>query len=109
MTAAVLFSILVAWWLGRSITSGLDSLTQQVRSIAGGSANRGHVTLQSNDELQLLADAFNKLLDGLALRESKLMEFTISMEQQSLELAMALTEAEEATKAKSAFFGHHEP
>jgi len=103
MSAAVLFSILVAWWLGRSITSGLDSLTQQVRSIAGGSANRGHVTLQSNDELQLLADAFNKLLDGLALRESKLMEFTISMEQQSLELAMALTEAEEATKAKSAF------
>jgi len=57
-----------------------------------------------HDELQLLADAFNKLLDGLALRESKLMEFTISMEQQSLELAMALTEAEEATKAKSAFW-----
>ena len=103
MTAAVLFAVLMAWWLGRSITGGLDSLIKQVRSIAGGSANRGHVTMQSNDELQLLADAFNKLLDGLALRESKLMEFTISMEQKSLELAMALTEAEEATKAKSAF------
>ncbi len=103
MTAAVLFAVLVAWWLGRSITSGLDDLTSQVQSITVNSANRSHVSLQSNDELQLLADAFNKLLDGLAARESKLLDFTISMEQKSLELAMALSDAEEATQAKSAF------
>ena len=103
MTAAVLFAVLVAWWLGRSITSGLDDLTFQVQSITANSANRSHVSLQSNDELQLLADSFNKLLDGLAAREAKLLDFSISMEQKSLELAMALTEAEEATQAKSAF------
>ncbi|CAH2032408.1 response regulator [Trichlorobacter ammonificans] len=103
MTAAVGVAVLVAWLLGRSITGGLDSLTSQVKAVATGAGNRSRIHLTSNDELQLLADSFNNLLDGLAARESKLLDFSISMEQKSLELALALAEAEEATQAKSAF------
>lgn len=103
MSAAIAFAMVIAWWLGRNITRDLAKLTEQVKSVDSNSANRSHIVLNSNDELQLLADSFNKLLDGLAAREAKLMDFSISMEQKSLELSMALNDAEEATQAKSAF------
>ncbi len=103
MAASVLMSIAAAWFLGRTITASITSLAAQVRDINMQAGATSRITIDAQDELKLLADAFNTLLDGVEKREMKLLNFSVSMEQKNVELGMALAVAEEATRAKSEF------
>jgi len=103
MAAIVLLSIAAAWLLGRTITSSITSLADQVRDLNAQAGTIAQISVTGDDELKLLADSFNTLLDGVQKREMKLLDFSVSMEQKNVELGMALAMAEEATQAKSAF------
>ena len=103
MFAALLLSALGAWLLGRRMTAGISSLAEQVRSLTRQSGSGARVNVQGDEELQLLATSFNELVEGVEKRELKLLDFSVTMEQKSVELGMALAIAEDATRAKSAF------
>jgi len=103
MAAVVLLSIAAAWLLGQTITRGITSLAGQVRTLNTQTGVVSQIKIQGDDELKLLADSFNELLEGVEKREQKLLDFSVTMEQKNVELGMALSMAEEATKAKSAF------
>ena len=103
MLLALLLSAAGAWLLGRKMTTGISSLASQVRNLTRQPGTDARVTVQGDDELNLLAASFNELLEGVEKRELKLLDFSITMEQKSVELGMALAVAEEATRSKSAF------
>ncbi len=103
MSIAVLIGIAVAWFLGQTITKRIISLVEQVHQLQNSSTSSAKVTLIGNDELNILADSFNELLEAVAKREQKLIDFSVTMEQKNVELGMALSVAEDATRAKSSF------
>ena len=103
MGGVVLLGVGLAWLLGRTITGRITSLAGQVRALQIIPGNMTRINVSGDDELRLVADSFNELLDGVEKREMKLLEFSVSMEQKNVELGMALTAAEQAAKAKSAF------
>ncbi len=103
MFIALLLSAAGAWLLGRKMTAGISSLAEQVRNLTRQSGSSARVSVQGDAELKLLAESFNGLMEGVEKREMKLLDFSVTMEQKSVELGMALAIAEEATHAKSAF------
>lgn len=103
MAVVVLLGIAAAWLLGRTITRSITSLAQQVSDLNMQAGSTSRIDISGDDELKLLADSFNKLLEGVEKRELKLLDFSVSMEQKNVELGLALAMAEEATRAKSEF------
>ena len=103
MAAVVLLSIAATWLIGRTISAGITSLASQVRHLGSRADSATRIRVKGAAELQLLANAFNELLDQVEKRELKLLDFSMNMEQKSLELGMALAAAEDATRSKSVF------
>jgi len=103
MGIAVLVGIAVAWFLGQTITRRISALVNQVQQLQNSSTSSAKVALNGNDELNILADSFNELLEAVSKREQKLIDFSVTMEQKNVQLGMALSIAEEATKTKSSF------
>lgn len=103
MAAVVLLSIAATWLISRTISAGITSLASQVRHLSSCADSTTRIQVSGDEELQLLANAFNELLDKVEKREFKLLDFSMNMEQKSLELGFALSAAEDATRSKSAF------
>lgn len=103
MALLLLSSVLAVRKLGRAVTSRITGLVNQVEQLHGSYNPGARIDLAGEDELKLLADSFNNLLEEGEKREQKLLNFSIDMELKSVELGLALMQAEEATKAKSAF------
>lgn len=103
MAAVIILSIAATLLLGRTVTAGITSLAEQIRSLASKPDHETRISVRGHDELKLLADSFNDLLDGVEKRELKLLDFSVTMEQKSVELGLALAAAEAATRSKSAF------
>lgn len=103
MSGVVLLSVLLAWLLGRSMARGITDLANQVRELSAQTGSLDRIKGSDDKDLKLLADSFNKLLDGIEQREQKLLDFSVSMEEKNVQLGEALSLAEEATQAKSAF------
>lgn len=103
MAVVVLISIAVAWLLGRAVSLRITRLAKQVRNLNTQTGSVSRIDIAGDDELKVLANSFNQLLEGVERRELKLLEFSVSMEQKTVELGMALDMAEEATRAKSVF------
>ncbi len=103
MLAVVLFSIAMICLLGKKLTAGISNLAHQIRSLTNQPGNTAQVSTTGDEELKLLADSFNELLERVRERELKLLDFSVNMEEKTLELGMALAVAEEATRSKSTF------
>ena len=103
MGGVVLLSVLLAWLLGRTMTRGITSLAEQVRGLSVQTGSLARIKGSDDEELKLLADSFNQLLEGIERREQKLLDFSVTMEEKNVQLGEALSLAEEATQAKSAF------
>lgn len=88
----IVLSIALIWILTTRITFNLKNLTEQVamigNSTAGGDAYK--ITIQSFDEVGLLASSFNELLMKLAEKEKHLVEQRDLLEEQTVELEEAL-------------------
>lgn len=78
------FALFVGWWLTRSLTSPIGDLVDSARAIARGKLDR-FVTVQSRDEIGLLAEAFNQMIaqlqESFDTLEAKVAERTEQLEK----------------------------
>lgn len=66
----ILVGLLVAFWLYKSILGPVEVLTQSVKHFKSDRRARAHVT--SGDELQILAEEFNRMADSIQERDERL-------------------------------------
>lgn len=93
ITASVLIialSMTLIWILTTRITFNLKNLANQVTLIRENSAGSYKITIDSTDEVGLLAASFNELLTKLAGKETDLVKQRDLLEQQTVELKEAL-------------------
>jgi hypothetical protein len=93
ITASVIiiaFSIGLIWVLTARITSNLNSLTTQVALIREGPPGSYNISIDSTDEVGLLATTFNDLLGKLGDKENDLVSQRDLLEQRTVELQEAL-------------------
>ena len=81
-------AVLVGWWLTRSLTSPIRDLVDSARAIARGNLDR-FVKVKSQDEIGILADAFNQMT-------ARLKESFNSLEAKVIERTQQLERANEA-------------
>jgi serine phosphatase RsbU (regulator of sigma subunit) len=78
------FALFIGWWLTRSLTAPIQDLVDSARAIARGQWDRV-VTVQSQDEIGILAEAFNqmttRLKESFNTLEAKVNERTQQLEQ----------------------------
>ncbi|HEY5897139.1 MAG TPA: GAF domain-containing protein, partial [Burkholderiales bacterium] len=94
MIAGLLFSALVAMWLARSMARPIGVLQDGAMRIGAGDLD-AHIEVKTGDELESLADQFNRmtaqLRESYASLERKVEERTAEL-QQSLEQQTAISE-----------------
>ncbi|OGO26112.1 MAG: hypothetical protein A2136_04575 [Chloroflexi bacterium RBG_16_54_11] len=83
----VLFSIGLSYLLSRSISNPVHSLVRASKELANGNLE-AKVEKTSNDEIGLLADAFNSMAHALRERDEQLKEFTRKKFMESERLAL---------------------
>jgi HAMP domain-containing protein len=86
----ILLSIFLIWVLTTRITFNLKSLTDQVTLISENTQNSYKITIDSRDEVGLLASTFNTLLTKLADKEHDLSNQRDILELQTVELKETL-------------------
>lgn len=86
----IAFSILLVWILTTRVTFNLKNLTNQVALIRESAPESYKITIESSDEVGLLAATFNNLLKKLADKENDLVCQRDILEQQTVELKKAL-------------------
>lgn len=84
----IILSLLMGWLVSRGVTSPLRSLILGVREVGRGNLEQ-RVNVKSKDEIQELADAFNKMTKGLQETQTKL-------QQHYLDTVKSLARAPEA-------------
>lgn len=88
----IVFSIALIWILTTRVTFNLKNLTSQVALIGDGAPDSYKITIDSADEVGLLAGTFNALLTNLAGKEQDLVSQRDLLKQRTLELEKALEE-----------------
>lgn len=86
-TLGVIFSLLISWLLAKNISRSLRDLIAGVREVERGNFIQ-KVKVRKDGEVQELADAFNKMTEGLEETQSKLKRYylnTIKSLAQALE------------------------
>ena len=91
--ASILASMLVALTLASRITRPLETLTQGAQDLAEGHFDR-RLSIRSNDELQILAEAFNHMT-------ARLKENVEQLEESNKKLAAVNEELKELDRLKS--------
>ncbi|PHX03850.1 CHASE3 domain-containing protein [Vibrio splendidus] len=99
---SVFISLLVATWSSKRIKRRLHTLLQAANQVAAGHLKQGAATLElgskndSQDEVALLTQSFQKMTTNLVKNDSE-------MREKNQELVEERTKAEAAVKAKSEF------
>ena len=112
----LLLGVVVTLWMTRRITLPIQQLVKAARAVADGRFEH-RIDIRSNDELQALATAFNKMLIRLKdyRREVESQQLTLEtkVEQRTWELKAATEhahesarQAEDANRAKSQFLAN---
>ena len=86
----IVFSIGLVWILTSRITLNLKNLTDQVALISENTLDPYKISIDSDDEVGLLATSFNDLLTKLGDKENDLVAQRDLLEQQTVELKDAL-------------------
>lgn len=71
--AAILIGLLLAWWVSKRITLPVEELASGAREVASGRWDT-QISVQGNDEIGQLAEAFNHMTDTLAAQKEKLVQ-----------------------------------
>jgi len=112
----ILFGVAVTFWMTRRITSPIQKLVNATRAVADGRFAQ-RIDIDSNDEIQELATAYNKMLvrltDYREEVESHQRTLEVKVAQRTLELNAATDralelarQAEEASRSKSQFLAN---
>jgi diguanylate cyclase (GGDEF)-like protein len=72
----ILVGVLLTWRLTHTITRPIDNLIQGTRAVAGGALDT-RIDIRTNDELQVLATAFNHMTENLRTTREKLLHDAI--------------------------------
>ncbi len=86
----IILSITLVWILTKRITFNLKNLTAQVELIRESPPNSYKISIDSTDEVGLLATSFNDLLEKLGDKENALVKQRDLLEQRTIELEEAL-------------------
>jgi hypothetical protein len=86
----IIISIALIWVLTAGITFNLKNLTGQVARITENTLETHKITIDSSDEVGLLATKFNDLLSKLGEKENDLIAQRDLLEQQTADLKKAL-------------------
>jgi len=88
----------------------LSSLSEAAKAISINHDEKIRVDIQSNDEIGVVSQAFNEMLDSIALRRTELENYSEKLEgavkERTLSLEQAIDEANRANQAKSEFLAN---
>jgi signal transduction histidine kinase/CheY-like chemotaxis protein len=112
----ILLGVVITFWMTRRITSPIQQLVDATRAVADGRFEH-RIDIHSNDEIQELATAYNKMLVRLSEYREEVLSHQRTLEakvaQRTLDLktatdrAMDLAhQAEEASRTKSQFLAN---
>ncbi len=112
----ILLGVAVTFWMTRRITSPIQQLVRATRAVADGRFEH-RIDIRSNDEIQELATAYNKMLvrltDYRAEVEGHQRTLETKVQQRTLELKAATDrahalarQADEASRTKSQFLAN---
>lgn len=96
LAIAILFSVLLARWLGRRVSRPLLRLTRSIEQVSRNHSFNTRLTADSRDETGVLIRSFNNMLDRLEQQEHNKNALIVK-------LSHAKWEAERANRAKSEF------
>jgi two-component system NtrC family sensor kinase len=85
--AGALVSAVVAYRISRGVSGAVTKLVSASRQVAGGNLD-ARVEIRTNDELQDLADNFNRMADALKERDEQLKDFARKKIRESERLAI---------------------
>jgi len=85
--AGSLVSLIASYFIARSISIPINKLVSASKEVAQGNLDVS-VNVDTNDELQYLADSFNVMAESLMRREEQLREFTTQKIMESERLAL---------------------
>jgi HAMP domain-containing protein len=86
----IVLSIALIWILTTRITFNLKKLAGQVALIGESTSDTHKISIDSSDEVGLLANTFNELLTKLAVKENDLVGQRDLLKQQTIELEKSL-------------------
>jgi diguanylate cyclase (GGDEF)-like protein/PAS domain S-box-containing protein len=98
--AGVLASVLIVSLSMKFFTAPLCKLTDHIRKISGSGGAEQEILIDSKDEIEELATAFNSMMKNL---ESKKKEMDRISQEYTLEIAAALADAQEERARSEAF------
>lgn len=98
--AGVLASVLIVSLCMKFFTAPLSKLTHHIRNISDYGRAEQEILIDSKDEIEELATAFNGMMKNL---ESKRVEMDRVSQEYALEIAAALTDAQEERARSEAF------
>ncbi|MDT4330452.1 ATP-binding protein [Methylomonas sp. MS20] len=96
LAIAILFSVLLARWLGRRVSRPLQRLTRSIEQVSRNHSFNTRLNTDSRDETGVLIHSFNNMLDRLEQQEHNKNALIVK-------LSHAKWEAERASRAKSEF------
>lgn len=86
-TAGILLAIGVSYLIAKQVSDPINKMVIASREVAAGNLNT-RVTIQTNDELQFLADSFNDMAASLQKRDQDLKDFATKRIMESDRLAL---------------------
>ncbi|MEA3290227.1 MAG: ATP-binding protein [Campylobacterota bacterium] len=95
----VLTSLILIFILKR-LTNSINTLTNSTLKIASGDLNN-RVILKNNDELDILAENFNKMIDAVELKNKQLEENNLKLEDEVKKRTQELLEKEKILSQQS--------
>jgi two-component system, sensor histidine kinase and response regulator len=110
LLAAFLTSLYLARKLAQAVTQPISELAEAAQKTSLSHSYEFRVTKKGNDEVGILADAFNDMLGQIQQRDQRLQEYRANLEQEvetrTAELRLAKDVAESANAAKSQFLAN---
>lgn len=97
----ILFTVLYSYKLSSEISKGFKMLTEASEKIAGGNLNFKEVEIKSENELKILASAFNQMKKNLREITEKVCDVGISLSNVALKMKNNITDSAEASRQLS--------
>ena len=90
---ATIAGLLIAYFIGRSVTQPIQSLTHHMKEMANGNLRLAHLPVKGTDELAQMSDSFNQMLHNFQQLIRQMMDSSSALAAQSEELSASSEES----------------